>query len=253
MHNQATNVSSLALLIHKVESGPTNNSSLAVMAHDVYHQGGQSVLGAGRPFNTTDKQNLLDILAEDTSAEMEFLEARCLASGKESLMWYRPRQKTTMDVCGKDYTVPLPSLIFLLHKGTLYVTAYKGDKRPEPTTRLLQCGLPNIGGGKGSWCSGGNGLPNHPTQAHIDRIEEVFFLSPFTHFNGASADLGTEEDQSSRKSLTPYFELLQTKRQFPTSKLKPITTRQIGFGYGYGTGDDDPAELNDWFKSITKD
>ena len=124
MQNNATQVKTLALLIHSVTASETNEQNLAVMAHDVYHQGDQSILGAGRAFTTTDKRNLLEILSNDTSADMEFLEARCLASGKESLMWFRPRQKTTVDILGKSYTVPLPSLVFLLHKQNLYIAAY---------------------------------------------------------------------------------------------------------------------------------
>lgn len=244
MNNNQAAVQSVALMIHKVSQQGINSTNLAVMAHDVYHQGNQSVLGAGRPFSTTDKTNLLEILSDDVTPDLEIIESRCLAKGKETLMWYRPRVKTAIDVHGKTYTIPLPSLVFLLHKRTLYVTAYKGDKRPEKDTKLLLAGLPNISA-NGSWCSGGNSLPAHPNQAHIERIEEVFFLSPFTHFNGAAADLGLPDNMNAPEHLTAYCEALEKKRQFPVSKLATVPSRSAW-------NSDSATTMDDWFKHITR-
>ena len=251
MYQSTAKVQSIALLIHQVEQSATNEQAIAIMAHDVFHQeNGQSMLGAGRPFGHTEKKHMLDILSQDTSPEMEFLEARCLAQGKETLMWYRPRQRTQVDVLGKDYNVPLPSLVFLLHQKELFVAAYAGDKRPTKDTRLLKAGLPNVGGIDGLWCSGGNSLPSHPRQSHIEEVERVFFLSPFTHFNGADAefDLPGAEDSTTKEYMLSYFDLLASKRTFPVSKLARLEGQSTHFRRNF---DERGVTLKSWFDAIT--
>jgi|GEM_PF-6744409 len=216
VHNSA--IQSLALVMHRAQFGH-QQGTFSILAHDIHHTGNQSVLGAGRVFGHEEKMALLHVLADYRSSDLEFLDAKCLASSHETMMWYRPRQKTMININGTDYTVVVPSLVFLLHKARLHVAAFRGDKRPEKTTRLLHCSMPNIQSNVGDWCTGGNRLPDRPHQGQIEGIEGMFFLSPFTHWNSAYAATDAAEKQA---DMVEFFEGLVGKRTFPNSKLKEM-------------------------------
>ncbi len=216
MNHATPAINSRALVIHQAQFGNAQDT-FSILSHDVYHHGGKSALGPGRPFGHDEKTALLSILSDYMNRDLEFLDAYCLASSHESLVWYRPRQKTTINVNGEDMDVPMPSLIFMAHKGHLYVAAYKGERRPERDTKLLNCCLPNVGG-HGSWCSGGNRIPDLPIQAHAAKIEKMFFLSPFTHWG---TFVPSEGDDRKLKMET-FFSGLKGKRTFPISLLSDM-------------------------------
>lgn len=219
-------VQSVALVLHKITVNNGDNE-LSVIAHDVHHTQGQSVLGPGRVFSTRDKQALTEILSNDLNRTLELLQPVCLAASHETLLWYRPRQRTTVCLQGQELAVPLPSLVFLCHQGQLYVMAYRGNRRPTPATRLFVSGLPNIQQALGDWCSGGNRLPEHPAQSHIERIETMFFRSPFTHWGSWSPDDNAD--------ITEWFTAMADKKTFPVSVL-PSADQTLG----------------QWFSQITR-
>lgn len=214
-------IQSCAFVLHRARFG-NSNETFSILAHDIHHTEGQSFLGAGRPFGHEEKMALLGLLGEYRGSDLEFLDAKCLAASHETMMWYRPRRKTTVNLQGTDYEVMVPSLVFLLHKAKLYVAAYKGERRPERDTKLLHCGLPNIQSNVGNWCTGGNRLPDRPNQAQIDAIENMFFLSPFTHWNPDYAAVDDPESVTTREAMVQFFADLQGKPRFPASKLKDM-------------------------------
>jgi len=213
-------IQSTAFVIHKARFG-NDSDTFSILAHDIHHTSSASMLGAGRPFGHEEKLALMSMLGDYRGSDLEFLDAKCLASSHETMMWYRPRQKTMLNIVGNDLTLMVPSLIFLLHKGHLYVAAYAGDRRPERDTKLLHCGLPNIQSHTGSWCSGGNHLPDRPNQSMIERLEGMFFLSPFTHWNPEYAPVAAADRAAlnSVESMKEFFAGMQGKRNFPVSKL----------------------------------
>lgn len=217
-------LNSTAIVIHKAELSNFENI-LSVTAHEIHHGDKQSSLGPGRVFSNDDKASLAMVLSGDSAAPMELLSPHCLAAGKETLLWHRPRQKTTINVDGKLLDVHLPSLVFLAHKGELFVMATQGTKRPEPDSPLLFSGMPNAYK-NGLWCSGGNRIPDNPQQRHIEQIERLFFESPFTHW-------GAERPKDSG-DMTDWFTNLATKNRFPMRSLNSIN-----------------LNLGLWFRSIT--
>ena len=127
-------------------------------------------------------------------------------------MWYRARGgKTEICINGRYFKIALPSLIFLAHQGRLYIAAYKGDKRPQQDTVIYGAPLPNLYQ-HGRWCDGGNKIPGFPSQNDCDRLEAMFFESPFTH-------MGLHE-LPGRAPMEDYYSALEAKKQFPNSTLK---------------------------------
>ncbi|WP_273208695.1 PRTRC system protein B [Marinobacter subterrani] len=203
-------VQSSAIVIHEVDTG-NYESILTLTSHDIHHHDGKSDLGPGRVFSEQDKHELMNLLSANISRGMEILDPHCLAHSNETLMWYRPRQKTTINIQGREVRVPLPSLVFLCHRRSLYVMAYRGEQRPDPETRLFFCGLPNIQSTNGNWCTGGNRLPERPRQHHIHSIERMFFESPFTHWGALQP--------TSADSMEGWFDELRRKPRFPMKSL----------------------------------
>lgn len=212
--NRTPAIASRAFVLHQAQFG-NEESTFSILTHDVYHQGGQSQLGPGRPFGHDEKAALMAILSTYMQRDLEFLDAVCLAASHETLMWFRPRQKTTINLRGTEINVPMPSLVFLAHKGKLHVAAYKGERRPERDTKLLHCSLPNIQTNVGGWCSGGNQLPDMPSQHHIERMERMFFQSPFTHW-------GFNRPCENDVSMEDFFTSLKGKARFPISQLSEM-------------------------------
>lgn len=204
-------IESIAIVLHHLQSG-MHGESLSAVAHDFRQSDSGPSLGPGRVFSTADKIALARVLIDDLDTSVELLSERCLVANLETLMWFRPRANTKLNISGVDYTVPLPSLLFLCHQGKLYVKAYKGTGRPHEETELYSAGLPNLYA-QGSWCAGGNQLPSHPSQRDIERIETMFFESPFTHAGTEPLPVGTTD-------MVSWFESLQGKRTFPTRTLK---------------------------------
>lgn len=227
-------VQSTAIVIHQARFGE-NETTFSVLAHDLHHTDKGSILGAGRPYSHDDKLALMSVLGEYRGSDLEFLDATCLASSHQTLMWYRPRRKTLLNLRGKEVMVAVPSLVFLVHKSTLYVAAYKGDRRPERNTPLFHCSLPNIQSSLGQWCAGGNLLPDRPYQGQIEKIEAMFFESPFTHWKPEFIASETPERYESDSQMIEFFNGIKGKARFPTSQLKPME-----------------AELDRWMRHITR-
>lgn len=218
-------VQSTALVIHHAALA-NREEILSVTTHDIHHGERQSVLGPGRVFDMKAKEDLSALLSNHLNNSMELLSPVCLAAGVETLMWHRPRRKTTVNINGKIMDVAVPSLVFTAHKGRLYVMATQGEKRPDADTRLLVSGMPNVGA-DGSWCSGGNPIPEQPRQRHIVAMERSFFESPFTHW-------ATSGNPDTNLSIEDWFSSLKGKARFPMRSLR-----------------DSRTTLNQWFKKIT--
>ena len=204
-------IESTAIVFHHLQAGITSES-LSVVTHDFRQTDTGPSLGPGRVFSSSDKAALARVLVDDLNTGIELLNEHCVVANLETLMWYRPRASAELCIAGVDYTVPLPSLLLLCHQGKLYVKAYKGASRPHEGTDLYSAGLPNLYA-QGAWCSGGNQLPSHPSQRDIERVQSMFFESPFTH-------AGSEPLPGGATDMITWFESLQGKRTFPTKTLE---------------------------------
>lgn len=211
-------IESTAIVIHQLQTG-MSHQSLSVVTHDFRQSDTGLSLGPGRVFSESDKVALARVLIDDLNTGVELLNERSLVANLETLAWFRPRGKTTICVNGSDFAVPLPSLVFFCHQGQLYVKAFKGKGRPKTSTELYSASLPNLYS-DGLWCAGGNLLPSRPSQSDIEKIETMFFQSPFTH-------AGSEPFPAKVTDMSTWFESLQGKETYPTKAL-------VGSGLSFG-------------------
>ena len=153
---------------------------------------------------------------EPKNGKMVWQDARILARGPNSILWYAaPRRREIFFSCrnrnlmrcsGKIF--PYPGLVFLTRKNLLRVFAVKS--RPTMKTPLYHAPLWNISNGKVCLPSGAR-----DGQRDIDAWEKIFYDSAFSH-QGATA----------RISRTKYEKLVPSlirsgARKFPGDELIP--------------------------------
>ncbi|TBW57481.1 PRTRC system protein B [Marinobacter halodurans] len=175
-------LTSTAILIHEVNNN--HESHLSVVVHDVDTASDIPRLGPGRPLNASAKADIVATLNDDLQDDSAgFINARTLMQSPQTLVWYRPAAQTMIRLHSQEVTIPMPSLVFVAHRGGLWVSALESDQRPEPSDGISHSGLPNIND-SGHWCTGGNQIPEQPRNKDIEDIETMFFESPFTHPSG---------------------------------------------------------------------
>lgn len=228
--NPSVHVESTALVIHVLHTG--DGDQVTVAAHDIDNSGDTPRLKAGHVLDEKAKADMAAILNDEISRQSGgFIDERVLMREPDRLVWYRKRQKTTVQLPSGEITIPLPSLVFDLCKGRLRVIAYDGDRRPTPDTVVRTCGLPNIAF-TGEWCSGGNRLPESPSQGRIEQIEDTFFKSPFTHMNGSMPEtMGEDWEQ--------FYRDLKGKPRFPMKSLPHLEANRFN---------DDKLTLGQWLR-----
>lgn len=219
-------VESTALMIHQINH--YHESTLSLVVHDVRTDAqGRPSLGAGRVLDEACKQNIIEILDRDINRNQGFIRPELLLHEPTRMVWFRKRRKTSINLAGEIITVPMPSLVFLLEQGRLSVVAIKGERRPQPTTRVFHSALPNVDV-NGVWCSGGKQLPERPQQRHIERIETMFFEAPFTYGRGstmATQGLADSEGLECADEMAAWHCLVGMHR-FPGSRLLPLRPNQ---------------------------
>lgn len=213
MKNESGIVKSQALLVH------TYDDRCVAAAHEVHHTPNGFVLGAGRNLSVANQKSIVAALSRNVVLEMEIIPEAVLAFDRETVIWWR--RACTVEMCLSSGVMAraVPSLIFRLRRGNLWVAAIRGTRRPAAATRLYHCGLPNIGA-EGLWCSGGNALDQYPVLCAISDYEKMFFQSPFTH-HGASPLKGGREGFE-------FWENEPPNGRFSNSLLVSMQNKRLG-------------------------
>lgn len=216
--HQTLSIEATALIFHHMTDS-NRTGHLTVTTHPIHHVDGRPELGAGTNFSTQDKAHLAQLLLDDLSTELALLDAHVLATSLETLIWYHPRSRVRLCFAKSGWVeVPLPSLIFRCHRGSLSVVAYKGERRPTAETPVFQAPFPNLFSG-GQLCLGGNRLPAFPRPKDRSKLERFFLESPFTD-HGATIVLKDQEG-----SIEEFWQGLSevNAKRFPTSRLQAMS------------------------------
>lgn len=175
---------SSALLFHT-----TQRSLAMVTAHPVDHDdAGLPHIGPGHPITPTDERRLIELLMGREQTTFEILPACVLAKGSGYLMWWMPPAVRPMLLKpeaaskGVQITTRWPSLVLLVVGRTLFVSAVKGDERPDAGTALHHAPTPNVFA-DGRVCTGSAKLPLDCGLSDIEGWERVLTTSYYTHDN----------------------------------------------------------------------
>jgi PRTRC genetic system protein B len=167
-----------------------------------------------------DKSSLKGVIPEN------LLIYKPMPAGKYLLAWYRPAAikffhfaKPLKLTSGKMWT---PNLLYCVDGNDLFVYAMKKDGRPDEKTKLYRAPFHNIYD-DGEVCLGNASVKKPSDKTFLSVIkywEDMFWLSEFSHLNGASNPTKTELKKvyemllkSTRKKWADIDELKESKRQ----------------------------------------
>jgi PRTRC genetic system protein B len=144
-----------------------------------------------------------------------------LPGGNYKMVWHRPAEVRVMHFSkalklktGKTW---VPSVIYAVDAGSLSVFAKKTNNRPELKTALFRAPFHNVGD-DGHVCLG-SAKVKKPSVTNYESLmkywEDLFWLSEFTHLNGASNPTKTDLKKV-------YTRLLKSKTRLKWSDLTEL-------------------------------
>lgn len=173
-----------------------------------HHRVKDGVLG---PANNIPK-SFVDSLAKGlgNQLEVELLTPYMLVRTQSTTVWWTPQQRRTIhfhcketDRLGiREFDFIHPALVWMVHRGSLYLRALPGSVRPEADTLLAVAPYWNIDD-SGLVCLGSMRTPENRSLALLKKWEDGFFESSFTHPNRTQIV----------NSYLPYFSFLLAQMQ----------------------------------------
>ncbi|HTD95129.1 MAG TPA: hypothetical protein VK644_14990 [Chitinophagaceae bacterium] len=138
-----------------------------------------------------------------------------------NLAWYRPAELRYHHFADqlriKSGRIWTPPLLYLVENGELYVFAMKKDDRPTEKTKLFRSPYHNVSE-NGKVCLGNAKVRKPIDKNFISTIkywEDLFWLSEFSHLNGA-----TTPTKSELKDI--YTKLVNSKEKVKWSDLQEL-------------------------------
>jgi PRTRC genetic system protein B len=173
-----------------VYSGGTASNGAFASWHDVDGDTtGTPRLGPAVPLTTAFLRELSRGLGAMTRPEV--LPENVLVRTPESLVWWRPAQRSKMffrhdDELGavSGRTFPQPPLLFRVTQRELWIRALAENVRPTASTALMVAPYYNVNA-EGTVCQGTMRSPEDSSVAAMEEWERSFFESEFTHIYGS--------------------------------------------------------------------
>jgi PRTRC genetic system protein B len=217
-------------LIYRSKQDPYSSREASFVTHHAIHPvvgKGSPVLGPATPLTVEFVQSLVKGLGEHV--EVEYLPSNVIARTAEVIAWWTEPQKRVMHfgdtqgdmtgISGKSF--PQPALFWMASEGALEVRALKENRRPEADSRVSVAPYWNTYE-DGRVCLGSMRAPGASTVASIEKWEQGFYDSAFTHGNVGRVTRYEGGFESLWKSLAG-------KDEFPTETLidLPETVEQF--------------------------
>ncbi len=209
-----------ALLIYKSKQDPYSNRMSSFITHHAIREPEGSripVLGPAKPLSIDFVETLVRSLGGHLA--VEFLPNNVIARTEQVIAWWSKPQKRHMHfgdtqgdmggISGKVF--PQPALLWMVCQQSLFVRALKENRRPEPDSKLCVAPYWNTYE-SGGVCLGSTRRPNTATVATIEKWEQGFFDSAFTHGNVGRVTRHKDGFEGLWKSL-------RGKSQFPMETL----------------------------------
>lgn len=202
-----------------------NNTHLKV--HDIHIKDNRPVLGAGHSMSEDAIQSLITELADE-----HFIIKRggilpknvlSVKPNGDLIWWAKPMTRTlnvTDSIGLESGPAPFPTLLFALTNSSLVAYALKTPGAPNEKSRLYTIPLWNLMHG-GAMCMGNADYRTEGTyQEIIDKAENGFFNSKFSHGNDSACKSGNIKKM--------WAKLIGTDKPFPKDELLEATTKNLG-------------------------
>lgn len=206
-----------AILLYKERGG----NSVFASVHDVKtSEAGGATIEAGTPVCKTGLVKMMQSLVPESCTPAELLGNHILAKGNDHLVWFcKPRKRQVWFKCEEfggeaSANTDHPGLVFIIGKGSWYVFAVKGNKRPTSSTQLYVSPYLNVWKG-GHICTGNIETPKGAQRFDTDEWEAAFFRSYFTHPNVHEKGALTKY----RGGIFSLWRALMKGRAFPAESL----------------------------------
>jgi PRTRC genetic system protein B len=182
---------SRAILIYEE---PYHKEKVVLTIHEVHAEARQAVqILPGRCLGADELVELLVHAQQKGKFVRRVLPERLLYWDAALMLWWLPEQSRplffrsekafTEAMAGKP--VPHPPLLFMARPGSLHLYALAKNERPTASTVLYQAPYYNIWSG-GHMCRGNVSLPDALVPGEIEKWEELFFQTNFTHSNAGA-------------------------------------------------------------------
>ena len=211
-------------LTHAVLVYSSGGQTTMATVHDVDIDDDKPVIKAGKLITTDALKSLFETLKPKQMNVTALLPQNVLATGEEFVVWFTPPQEKALwfkcaqiggEVSG---TVSLPGLVFFVSAtGSWHVFSFKGNDRPNSTTKLFNSPFMNVWEG-GKLCEGNVVRPKQLSAFNTGEWEDIFFRSRFTHTNQNHAKIIKYKPDA----YAFWKDLLAKKwKKFPESMLVP--------------------------------
>lgn len=180
-----------AILIYESRGSET---ACAATAHSIREVNGQPLIEPGEPVTLAGIEALASALGRQFQASLLPEHLLCLTArqmiwwcpASRRRIWFKPAESKHKDadrlkqLNGK--VVLHPPLLFGANEGGLHLWALKENRRPQANTPLFRAPYWNLSP-EGNLCIGSAAIPRELNPALLERYENGFFNSAFSHSN----------------------------------------------------------------------
>lgn len=219
----------IAIIVHATDDKDEQTTKYYLESHTIDANG--KIL-EGKPLQQETIEQVVGMFFDDRKDRSQLtgyvpenlLSFNPLTGGKYRMVWYRPAEvrfihfATQLKIkSGKAW---VPSIIYSVYGNDLFVYAVKNNTRPKGTTKPFRAPFHNVAD-DGKVCLGNARVrkPAYNTfEAAMKYWEDLFWLSEFSHLNGASNPTKTDLDKVYRKIIAKN----PTKKWSDMNELKPM-------------------------------
>jgi len=187
----------LAIMVYSTEERALSGSSYYLESHTI-NEAGQ--LLEGKPLQQETIESMVGVFFDERKDRSQLngyipeniLSYTPMPAGKYKLAWYRPAEirfihfaKQLKITSGLSW---VPPLVYMVDGGSLRILALKQNSRPKSNARAYRAPFHNVAD-NGVVCLGSAEVQkpaNQSFSAAMKYWEDLFWLSEFSHLNGAS-------------------------------------------------------------------
>ncbi|HHV7520166.1 TPA: PRTRC system protein B [Burkholderia orbicola] len=203
-----------ALLLYR----NSTDTRVYVTRHAARVVDGMPTLLAGEP--VTERQlAAFTAAAAKHASQHGFVHERVIFAGSGVVAWWMPAGvrhvwfKSDKPLGTRAGPAHQPALLFIAQGDSRHVFALAENARPQRGTALFQAPYYNVYS-SGSVCTGNVEIAKQPSAADVERYEEEFFRSRFTHPNAPKLIQGG--------SISTLWRQLLDGAEFPTERLVAV-------------------------------